>query len=91
MLARGPVAVPRYCYAPASAELIARAKNIESVCKSYGIPLAAAALQFSMRDSRVASTVVGMSDASRIEQTLELADTKIPPSLWEEVEDWIYA
>ena len=91
MLARGPAAVPRYCYSPASAELIERAKNIESVCSSYGIPLAAVALQFSMRDDRVASTVVGMSDASRIEQTLTLADTEIPLSLWGEVEDWIYA
>jgi len=91
MLARGPAAVPRYCYAPASAELITRVKNIENVCSSYGVPLAAVALQFSMRDGRVASTVVGMSDASRIEQTLTLANTEIPSSLWDEVRGWTRA
>lgn len=85
MLVKGPDAVPRYCYAPASAATIARVKKMEQACKTAGVPLAAAALQFSLRDGRIASTVVGMSDASRIDQTAKLADVDIPDDLWREL------
>jgi D-threo-aldose 1-dehydrogenase len=50
------------------------------------VPLAAAALQFSMRDPRIASTIIGMSKPERIAQTLELAAVEIPAALWEELE-----
>jgi D-threo-aldose 1-dehydrogenase len=82
MLVKGPIAVPRYCYASASASTIERVKKMESACSAHGIPLAAAALQYSIRDSRIASTVVGMSEPSRIDQTLRLLETRIPPALW---------
>ena len=48
----------------------------------FDVPLAAAALQFSMRDPRVTSTVVGMTRPERVAQTLELAATPIPAELW---------
>ena len=38
-----------------------------------------------IRDSRVASTICGVSKASRIEQTLSWAQWEIPDALWEEV------
>lgn len=85
MLVKGPDAVPRYCYAPASAETVSRVKKMELACRVFGVPLAAAALQFSMRDARIASTVVGMSDASRIDQTVKLAGVDIPEELWREL------
>jgi D-threo-aldose 1-dehydrogenase len=44
--------------------------------------LAAAALQFSLRDPRVVSTIVGMSRPERVEQTLELAVHHVPDELW---------
>ena len=82
MLVKGPVAMPRYCYAPASARTIKRVKEMESACANYGVPLAAAALQYSTRDGRVASTVVGMSDPTRVDQTVRLLETPIPNALW---------
>jgi D-threo-aldose 1-dehydrogenase len=82
MLVKGPVAVPRYCYAPASARTIERVQKMEDACKAHGVPLAAAALQYSIRDDRVASTVVGMSDPARIDQTVRLLETFIPSALW---------
>jgi D-threo-aldose 1-dehydrogenase len=46
------------------------------------VPLAAAALQFSLRDPRVVSTIVGVSRPERLAQTLELAQQPIPASVW---------
>jgi D-threo-aldose 1-dehydrogenase len=62
--------------------LVERVREMEGVCKEFGIPLAAAALQFSMRDPRVVSTIVGMTRPERVGQTLELATHPIPHELW---------
>ena len=59
---------------------------MEAVCERFGVPLAAAALQFSLRTEIIDSTVVGMSSPERIAQTLELAATAIPDELWSELE-----
>ncbi|MVA76550.1 aldo/keto reductase [Auraticoccus sp. F435] len=85
MLVRGPAAEPRYCYRPASAEVLERARRIESLCADHGVPLAAAALQFSLREPRVVSTVVGMSSPQRVRQTLELAQHPVPDQLWQDL------
>jgi D-threo-aldose 1-dehydrogenase len=82
LLAKGPDAYPRYAYTDAPAELINRARAMAEVCAEYGVPLAAAALQFSLRDSRIASTIVGMTRVERIAQTVELAQRAIPDELW---------
>ncbi len=86
MLVKGPDLQPRYCYAPASTATLERVREMERLCKAQNVPLAAAALQFSLRDDRVTSTIVGMSDPERIAQTLELADWSIPDALWADLE-----
>jgi D-threo-aldose 1-dehydrogenase len=85
MLVKGPDAVPTYCYAPAGKHMIERVRQMERLCNSFGVPLAAAALQFSLRDSRIASTIVGMSDPKRVDQTIRLAEWEIPNALWDEL------
>lgn len=82
LLAKGPDAFARYAYQDAPPSLLDRARQLETVCRDHGVPLAAAALQFSMRDPRVTSTVVGMTRPERVAQTLELATTPIPDALW---------
>jgi D-threo-aldose 1-dehydrogenase len=82
LLAKGPAAYPRYAYTAAPADLLERARAIADICQLYDVPLAAAALQFSLRDSRIVSTVVGMSRPERLQQTLELAAYAIPDELW---------
>ena len=57
-----------------------------TICREAGIPLAAAALQFSMREPRVHSTVVGISSAERLENTLELAREEIEDDVWAALE-----
>jgi D-threo-aldose 1-dehydrogenase len=85
MLVKGPRAVPRYCYAPVDQATIDRVLRMEALCSQHGIPLAAAALQFSVRDERVASTIVGMSQPSRVEETVRLLGYEIPDELWDEL------
>ncbi|TAP41849.1 aldo/keto reductase [Arthrobacter sp. S39] len=82
MLVKGPDAAPNYCYRPASEAIIARVKEMEAICNEYGVPLAAAALQFSTRDPRVSSTIVGMSEPGRVEETVRLAEWDIPEDFW---------
>jgi D-threo-aldose 1-dehydrogenase len=82
MLSKGPGAWPRYVYRQAPPELVARAGQIEALCARYGVPLAAAALQFSLRDARIVSTIVGISRPERLEQTMRLARHPIPDELW---------
>ncbi len=46
----------------------------------------AAALQFSVRDPRVTSTVVGVSEPSRIAEITELMAAGIPDALWRQLD-----
>ena len=82
ILAKGPDAYARYEYREAPQEMVERVRAMERACGEFGVPLAAAALQFSLRDPRVVSTIVGISRPERVEQTLELATHPIPDELW---------
>jgi D-threo-aldose 1-dehydrogenase len=82
ILAKGPDAYARYEYREAPQEMVERVRKMESACRELGVPLAAAALQFSLRDRRVVSTIVGISRPERVEQTIELATHPIPDELW---------
>lgn len=88
ILAKGPEAYARYAYQDAPAELVEKAKGIAEVCRRYGVPMAAAALQFSMRDPRITSTIVGITKPERIHATLELAAWEIPDAIWPELESF---
>ena len=82
ILAKGPDSYARYEYREAPREMVDRVREMERACREVDVPLAAAALQFSLRDARVVSTIVGMSRPQRVGQTLELATHPIPEELW---------
>ena len=82
ILAKGPDAYARYEYREAPQEMVEQIRDMERACGEFGVPLAAAALQFSLLDPRVVSTIVGMSRPERVEQTLELAAHHVPDELW---------
>ena len=89
LLAKGPGAYPRYMYNQAPPDLLRRARGMEETCERHGVPLAAAALQFSLRDARIVATIVGMTRPERLAETLKLAQQPIPDELWIEL-DSIY-
>lgn len=82
ILSRGPKDFPRYAYRDADDVTLRRAQQMEAICKESGVPFAAAALQFSMRDPRITSTVVGMTRPERVAQTLDFARHSIPEEMW---------
>ena len=91
VLAKGTAAHQRYVYQEATGETLAPVRRVEAICAKRGIPLGAAALQFSMRDPRIASTVVGVSKPERVQQTIEWAQWPIPEDAWAELDALPYA
>ena len=51
----------------------------------------AAALQFSIRDPRVTSTICGVTRPERVQQTLDWANFPIPSAAWAELMALPYA
>ncbi|MBX0329492.1 aldo/keto reductase [Oscillochloris sp. ZM17-4] len=85
MLAKGPDAWGKYMYREAPPELVDRVRRMDAACAGHGVPLAAAALQLSLRDPRIASTIVGITRAERVAQMVELASLSVPDVLWAEL------
>lgn len=86
VLAQGSATMPRLTYQLADAEMLAPVRAIESTCVHYDVAPGALALQFSLRDTRIASTIVGVSDSSHIAETMDWATAEIPQALWDEIE-----
>lgn len=86
MLSKGPEVQPRYAYRDTGESVRDAVRSMQRACAEHNVPLAAAALQFSLRDPRVTSTVVGVSEPGRIATTLELATIAIPQQLWDELD-----
>ena len=87
ILAKPLASSPRYGYRAPSPMLVATVEWLHQICGKFGVPLAALALQFSTRDPRIRSTVVGVSAPQRIDELMRNATLSIPPELWELVED----
>ncbi|GIG21990.1 oxidoreductase [Cellulomonas chitinilytica] len=75
-----------YGYRPAPPEVLGAVEQMRRVCAAYGTDIATAALQFSLRDERVASTIVGMSRPQRVAETVDAATTAVPDAIWPELE-----
>jgi D-threo-aldose 1-dehydrogenase len=85
ILAKGPSVYPRYMYGPAPEGYLERAFALEALCARHQVPLAAVALQFSLRDPRIVSTIVGMTRPERLAETLALDQTLVVDEVWQEV------
>lgn len=86
VLAKGSTSYRRYVYQEATDTVLEPIRRIEQICDRHGVPPGAVALQFSMRDPRVTSTICGVSKPERVQQTLEWARFRIPEAVWEEVQ-----
>ncbi|EAR51347.1 putative oxidoreductase [Oceanicola granulosus HTCC2516] len=85
ILAKGSANSPRITYQEASEDQLAPVRAIEEVCARHGVQIGVAALQFSMRDPRITSTMVGVSRPERVQQTCDWAAQEVPEALWEEL------
>ena len=85
VLAKGSAQMPRVTYQEADDAALAPVRRIETLCARHDVAPGAAALQFSMRDPRITSTIVGVSKPERVAQTLDWATTALPDAFWQEV------
>lgn len=86
ILATGTAASTRYGYREAPPVLLDAIRAIEALCAEAGVPLAAAALQFSARDPRIATTIVGVSRPERIAASVAAIEQDIPDGLFDEID-----
>ncbi|TMH01691.1 MAG: aldo/keto reductase, partial [Betaproteobacteria bacterium] len=71
-----------YDYAPAKPEVMTRVEANESHCRAFGVPLAAAALQFPPAHPAVTGVVAGVRSTDELDQNLRLAAWPIPSAFW---------
>ncbi len=74
-----------YEYQDAPENIIKRVAAIEDICERYGVPLAAAALQFPLAHQQVSAVIPGMGSARRIQSTQALMSHSIDKAFWEEL------
>jgi D-threo-aldose 1-dehydrogenase len=86
ILTTWPRVSDRYHYAAAPEELLRAVDAMGAACERYGVPLIAAALQFSTRDRRIASTVCGVVTPQQLDEALANVQLEIPDALWDELE-----
>jgi D-threo-aldose 1-dehydrogenase len=85
----GVLADPRpgatFDYAPASAEVIARAQEIGAICERHGVPLTAAAIQFPLRHPAVETVLVGARTAGEVHAAADAFEFPTPAELFDEL------
>ena len=92
----GLLAKPRggsttYGYRPAHPETLQAVAAMDRLCTEHGTDLATAALQASVRDPRVATTVVGLSRPSRLDGLLTSLQAELPEELFAGLADLLPA
>jgi D-threo-aldose 1-dehydrogenase len=87
MLAKPAEAEPRYQYGQPSRRVVDTTARLRELCAQHGVSLAAVALQFSVRDQRIASTVVGVSTPERVDELIVNESAEIPAELWVQVSE----
>ena len=83
--ATGAVEGAKYNYKDAMPDIMDRVARIESVCRTNGVPLAAAALQFPLGHPAVASVIPGAIHPDQVRQNAENFRHPIPAALWSDL------
>ena len=73
---------PRFDYRAAPPVMIARARELDSICRTFDVPLRAAALQFPLRHPSVRAVVTGPASPAELRDIIAMAGRPIPSSLW---------
>jgi D-threo-aldose 1-dehydrogenase len=76
-----------YNYSNAPPEILSRAQAIEAVCRSHGVALPAAALQFILAHPLVVSVIPGGQNVKETKHNAAVLEQSIPPALWKELKE----
>lgn len=85
ILAAGSASAKKTNYADATEAQLAHVRKLEAVCARHGVPLAAAAIQFTLGHPGVASVIPGARGADQVRRTVEAFRHPIPAALWAEM------
>lgn len=86
ILARPDAGLVNYGYRPAPEATLSAIAAMSELCREHGTDLGTAALQASVRDARVAYTVVGMSRRTRISSTMESLAQPLPDAFFDQLD-----
>ncbi|GAA4611903.1 aldo/keto reductase [Actinoallomurus liliacearum] len=84
----GLLATPRpaegasFDYAPASPEILRRARRIAAVCEAHGVTLPQAAMAFPLLHPAVAGIVVGMRSPDEVRANIAAYRAAVPDQVW---------
>src|SRR3954447_3662286 len=73
-------------YAPATADVLARARRLASVTAQAQVPLPAAALQFPLRHPAVLTVAAGFRSAREVREAVDHVAVPVPHALWAELD-----
>ena len=85
ILATGAVPGAKHNYADASPAALATVARMEALCRHYGVPLPAAALQFPLGHPAVAAVIPGALAPSHVVRNVAAFRHDIPADLWAEL------
>jgi D-threo-aldose 1-dehydrogenase len=73
----------RFDYDRAPLPMLRRARELDAICGSYGVPLRAAAAQFPLGHPAVTSVLIGARTPAEIDDAIRLRGISIPAALWD--------
>ena len=85
ILATGPKEGAFYNYDPAPESILERVRRIEGICRTHGVRLAEAALQFPLLHPAVVSVIPGGQGIEEMRANVAAAQAKVPTELWAEL------
>ena len=85
ILATGPKEGAFYNYDPAPESILERVRRIEGICRTHGVRLAEAALQFPLLHPAVVSVIPGGQGIEEMRTNVAAAQAKVPTELWAEL------
>ncbi|WHO73037.1 aldo/keto reductase [Rhizobium sp. BT03] len=88
ILATGPVPGSHFDYMPADDEVLAKVGAMEAIAKRHGVPLAAPALQFPLREPIVASVLIGTAKPSSLIRNMEIVEPRLADEIYAEFEPY---
>lgn len=75
-----------YDYAPADEAARRRVAELRTICDRHDVQLAAAAVQFPLRQAAVAAVVVGVRTPAEVDADVAAFEREIPDALWSELD-----
>ncbi len=77
-----PTGRAMFDYAEAPPDVRVRAMRLDGICRTHGVTLTAAALQFPLVHSPVSAVLVGVRSVAELDQNVAAFDAPIPDGLW---------